>query len=361
MDWQNYPVWELVLGLGLVAASTMIVAFGVFLALGLLLRRCAPDGWTRGLALRARMPLMLLILGTGLGKMLGQAVPDSYDKLHSSLETGQSLLGVVALCWFLLRVVDLAWESISQPQRIDVLPLPKLVRQLDNHTRYVTYMILRIVVWGMFALLMLQTLGVNLTGILAIGGIGGIIIGFASKEMLTDTFSSLTLLWSNEFKVGDWIKVRGNNIEGIVESITWRKTCVRSLDKRLIHVPNSMLASSVIENISMMTHRRINETIGLRYSDIDKVPVVIERIRKMLTEHAGIDEQSTFLVWFDSYGESSVNIKVICMTKSTDGGKSFEHKQDVLLSIARIVEDSGADFAFPTRTVQLVQKALDPD
>ena len=82
--------------------------------------------------------------------------------------------------------------------------------------------------------------------------------------------------------VGDWIRSPDRDIEGTVEHIGWRLTRIRTFDKRPLYVPNSTFLSVALENPSRMTHRRIYETIGVRYDDAGKVPGIIQQVEAML-------------------------------------------------------------------------------
>ncbi len=90
------------------------------------------------------------------------------------------------------------------------------------------------------------------------------------------------IYFDRPFKVGDWIRSPDRQIEGTVERIGWRMTSIRTFDKRPLYVPNSVFSNIVVENPSRMLNRRIFETIGLRYDDADKVPVIIDEVREML-------------------------------------------------------------------------------
>ena len=347
LEWSDLLATGISLGLSLTTTAV------VWYLLVRIQSRASKNSWLKEIATAIQLPLIvgsLFLILLNLAEHLLISKPALKNWLGN-----QNLVITISFAWFLWRMVLAIERSIKTKDMSLALPLPFFFRKLDSHSRHLFFLGLRVSVWIIIGLMIMQAFNVSITGVLAFGGAGGIVIGFAAKEMLADMFSSLTLLWSKEFEVGDWIKVRSADIEGTVENITWRKTCVRSLDKRLIHAPNSLLASSVIENISNMTHRRINEIIGLRYDDITKVKQIIEEIKDMLTNHPGIDENSTFLIWFDEYGDFSVNIRLICMTKSTDGGTSFAHKQDILLKIADIVTTNGADFAFPTQTLHMAK------
>ncbi|MGH5869296.1 mechanosensitive ion channel family protein, partial [Escherichia coli] len=114
-------------------------------------------------------------------------------------------------------------------------------------------------------------------------------------------------------------------------------------------------------NPSRMSHRRLKETIGVRYNDFGVVEPIVADIRAMLATHDGIDTTQTLIVNFNAFGPSSLDIMVYTFTKTTVWVTFHEIKQDVLLRIGRIVESHGAEIAFPTQTVYLAQPEEPPE
>lgn len=153
------------------------------------------------------------------------------------------------------------------------------------------------------------------------------------------------------FAIGDWIRSPDREIEGTVESIGWRLTVVRTFDKRPLYVPNSVFTKLALENPSRMTNRRIRETIGIRYQDSERMEGIIDSVKAMLTTHEDIDAKQTLIVNFNAYNNSSLDFFIYCFTKTTNWIRFHEVKQDVLLKIVEIVHEHGADFAFPTTTL----------
>jgi MscS family membrane protein len=102
-----------------------------------------------------------------------------------------------------------------------------------------------------------------------------------------------------------------------------------------------------------MTHRRIKETIGIRYGDVSKIEAVIDDVKKMLQEHEDIDSSQTLIVNFNEFAPSSLDFFIYTFTKTTNWIRFHEVKQDVLLKVIRIVESHGAECAFPTSTLHI--------
>ena len=159
------------------------------------------------------------------------------------------------------------------------------------------------------------------------------------------------LFWDRPFVVGDWIRCPSLKAEGTVEKIGWRMTELRTFDQRPLYIPNSLFAGGVIENPQRMINRRIYEYFGVRYEDIGKVPAILQAVRQMLDEHGAIDRRQIRMVNLDRYGAYSVDFFVYVMTTTTDWDRFHAVKEDILLRIAAIVRQHGADFAFPSRTL----------
>lgn len=195
--------------------------------------------------------------------------------------------------------------------------------------------------------------GMSLSGLLTFGGIGGIAVGMAGKDILSNFFSGIMLYFDRPFSIGDWVRSPDRNIEGTVAEIGWRMTKITTFDHRPLYVPNSVFSSISVENPGRMSNRRINTVVGLRYEDASKVGTIVNAIRQMLQTHADIDQQQTLLVYFNGFGDSSLNIMVYCFTRTTVWEEWLAVQQQVYLNIIDIVQSHGADFAFPSQTLYL--------
>jgi MscS family membrane protein len=120
------------------------------------------------------------------------------------------------------------------------------------------------------------------------------------------------------FAVGDWIRSNDRQIEGTVENIGWRQTRIRAFNKRPIYVPNAIFSNIVVENPSRMTHRRIHETLGIRYDDIGKMEAIVAEVKSMLQNHPDIDTTQALIVNFNAFAASSVDFFIYTLTKTKD-------------------------------------------
>lgn len=213
--------------------------------------------------------------------------------------------------------------------------------------------IIKITIVVAIVLLYGEHFGMSLSGLLTFGGIGGIAVGMAGKDILSNFFSGIMLYFDRPFSIGDWIRSPDRNIEGTVTEIGWRMTKIKTFDHRPLYVPNSIFSSISVENPGRMSNRRIKTVIGLRYEDADKISTIVDAIRQMLQNHPGIDQKQTLLVYFNEFADSSLNIMVYCFTKTTVWQEWLAVQQDVYLKIITLVQENGADFAFPSQTLYM--------
>ena len=218
--------------------------------------------------------------------------------------------------------------------------------------------LIRITVLITSGLIILQALGFSVSGVLAFGGLGGIAVGFAAKDLLSNFFGGLMIFLDRPFGVGDWIRSPDRDIEGTVESLGWRLTTIRTFDKRPLYVPNAAFLSIAVENPSRMSHRRIYETIGVRYDDANQIQTIVERVKAMLEQHPDIDSSQTLMVNFNQFSPSSLDFFIYCFTKTTVWTEYHAVKEDVLMKAYELITHLGAEVAFPTQTLHL---QVDPE
>lgn len=268
-----------------------------------------------------------------------------FDKIWVVRDVGV----IVIITWFMIRLVRGIEQNLLKKRGAEE-------EKLDASTVDAISKLIRLAIVITSALVTLQTLGISVSGILAFGGIGGIAIGFAAKDLLANFFGGLMIYLDRPFSIGDWIRSPDKSIEGTVEHIGWRLTRIRTFDKRPLYVPNGVFASISVENPSRMTNRRIKETMGIRYDDAAKMGSIIDAVKAMLTEHQEIDNNQTMIVNFNSFAPSSLDFFIYTFTKTTNWVKYHEIKQDVMLKIVDIVEQHDAEFAYPTSTIHVPEE-----
>lgn len=306
--------------------------------------------WDDALLEAAHKPLSLLIWLLGIAYAAQIAYKQTGAEIFTLVEPVKKVGIIVIITWFLVRAIKMAEAKyvVKKAEHGEAFDRTT-VTAMSNLGK------ISIIITGI--LVALQSMGYSISGVLAFGGIGGIAIGFAAKDMLANLFGSLVIFLDRPFKIGDWVRSPDREIEGTVEHIGWRMTVIRTFDKRPIYVPNSVFSTITIENPSRMTNRRIKETIGIRYADFGAMEKITHEVKSMLQAHPEIDSSLTLMVNFDSYGDSSLDFFVYTFTKTTVWERYHEVKQDVLLKIGQIIEQHGAEIAFPTRTLHIEQEA----
>ena len=327
---------------------TLLISFLQKRVLGKLLAKLQETAiyWDDALVDAARRPLTFLIWIIGLSFAAEIVSNESDAVIFGAIDPVRDVGVIFTLVWFLVRFIERTEKNI-------VLKKEARGEEVDRTTADVIAKLLRISVIITGLLVTLQTLGYSISGVLAFGGIGGIAIGFAAKDLLANFFGGLMIYLDRPFNVGDWVRSPDRDIEGTVENIGWRLTRIRTFDKRPLYVPNSVFANIAVENPSRMTNRRIKETIGIRYDDVSKMETIIGDVKKMLQEHEDIDTNQTLIVNFNEFAPSSLDFFIYTFTKTTNWIRFHEVKQDVLLKVIRIVESHGAECAFPTSTLHI--------
>lgn len=256
-------------------------------------------------------------------------------------------VGVIAcLAWFLTRFIHRAENNIAASKEAKG-------EEYDRTTLDAIGKLLRLSVIITAALVALQTLGYSVSGVLAFGGIGGLAVGLAARELLANFFGGLMVYMDRPFAVGDWVRSPDRDIEGTVERIGWRLTVIRTFDSRPLYIPNATFTSIAVQNPSRMHNRRIYETIGIRYDDASKMADIVKEVKEMIESHPEIDTNKTLMVNFNAFGASSLDFFIYCMTRTTVWAEYHAVKQDVLFRIFEIIDRHGAEIAFPTRTIHV--------
>jgi len=305
--------------------------------------------WDNAVLLAIGPPLRVLVWWLGFHFVL--EITHGFGEERAIKISGSMFPAVlIALTtWFLLRLIKHVEQNLLQPGATK--------KRLDSSTVYAVGKLVRLILIILASLIVLQTNGVSISGVLAFGGIGGVAIGFASKDLLSNFFGGLTVYMDRPFSIGDWIQSPDREIEGTVENIGWRRTVVRTFDKRLLYIPNSLFTTIIVQNPSRMSNRRIKVTLGVRYEDGDKLPAIIADVKQMLLDHKDIDARQTLMVNFISYGDSTLNFLVYTFTKTVVWTEFNDVQQDVFFRIMKIVGDHGAEFAFPCRTLYMAEDA----
>ncbi len=342
----GYYLW--VLEIFLIVVFSFIVGYLINRLINILEKHAAKSKtvWDDAVIEALRRPAVWAIWIIGINLAASVASKAAGSEIHDliSLINKASIIFLCAL--FLINLIKRVERNLTD---IEYTSEP-----CDETTVKAVGKLLRFSVIITAVLIAMQLFGYSISGLLAFGGIGGLAIGFAAKDLLANFFGGLMLYFDQPFKVGDWVRSPDQEIEGTVEDIGWRLTRIRTFDQRPLYIPNSIFNSISLENPSRMLNRRIYETIGIRYDDLSKMEEIVSDVHKMLVEHEEIDKNKTLIVNFDSFAPSSADFFIYTFTKTTKWVQFHEIKQDVLLKVSSIIESHDAEIAFPTSTLHMV-------
>ncbi|MGF1753152.1 mechanosensitive ion channel family protein [Vibrio makurazakiensis] len=300
-----------------------------------------PFHWDDLLLDALKAPVSTLIWCWPATVSLGFVLQDQMGAKINWLSTLKLILVISIFVWITMRLINNIEGYILDSKKRDETTVQAIAK------------VARLFFLVIGALTIMQAFGLSLSGLLTFGGVGGLIVGLAAKDLLSNFFGGMMIYFDRPFKVGDWIRSPDRNIEGTVERIGWRMTIIRTFDKRPLYVPNSVFSNIVVENPSRMLNRRIYETIGLRYQDADKLDDIVNQVKEMLENHPDIDAKQTLIVNFNAFGNSSLDFFIYTFTRTVNWVRFHEVKQDVLLQVLDIVKSNSADIAYPTQTLKV--------
>jgi MscS family membrane protein len=296
-------------------------------------------------------PLSLFIWAYGVYAVLALLFvhfrqPDGTNVVHLGVQKVADVAVAIAIIWFSIRLVSIVdvqlrkWAA-STESTIDDILVPLVGKTL------------RIFILIIGAIIVIQNLtGVKIGPLLASLGIGGLAVALAARESIANFFGTLTILFDKPFQVGQRIVI--NSHDGIVDSVGFRSTRIRTLTGHLLTIPNEKLVSSAVENIGVRPHIRWLTNIGVTYdTPPDKVEKAVTIIREILADHEGMHADYPPRVFFNGFNDCNLNIMVVVWYHPPNYWDYQAWLQKICLEIMRGFEAEGIDFAFPTQTVHL--------
>lgn len=253
-------------------------------------------------------------------------------------------------------IIDIAWIFIRWKKEIQKEIIVRSEGKIDKTSIEFLGKILSVFIIFIALLLILQKLGINVMPLIAFGGVGAAAFAFAAKDVLANFFGGLMLYITRPFVNNDLVEIPSLNILGNIEHIGWYSTCVRELEKVPVYIPNSIFSNAIIKNSSRRTHRRIEETIKIRYVDFSKITYITDEIKKNLSNNKDIDNSFSPLVYFTTYSDYSLDIMLKVYTKTTEFQDFLRVKEEVLLNIKTILDNAKADFPYPVTSIDFLNQ-----
>ncbi len=321
---------------------------------------------------RIRIPISLLINGIGL--QLALEILDYPNSLDDKTHLYFSLFFIVVIAYIAMQIIEnIFFIYFHHSNKKNITLRTELINLILSVSKFIILLIA--------VLVSFVKMGINISGVIASLGIGGLAVALAAKDTLSNFFGLIKIIFDESFSQGDWIKT--DDVEGTVIEIGFISTKIRTFDNAMITVPNEKLANTSLKNWSRRTiGRRIKLYIGVTYNSNPKdIQNAINNINEMLFNHNGIstpekiDEKeitrhyrrsnkfvsldnklgikSTMMVYLDKFSDSSIDILIYTFTKTTSWQEWLEIKQDILYKIWEILENNNLEFAFPSQSIYL--------
>jgi MscS family membrane protein len=257
---------------------------------------------------------------------------------------------VISFTWILLRVADFAslvalYKAKSTETRVDDMLIPFVKGGVK----------LLVVIMGFFTV-MGTVFNLNVVTLIGGLGIGGLAVALAAKETLENLLGSFMIFLDKPFVVGEQVKI--GDLEGVVESIGFRSTRIRTFERAEVSVPNKKMIDAELENLTKREHRRARFVIGLTYdTPTDTVKKIIDEIQTAILRHSLV-EKETVWVRFKEFGASALEIQVNYFVHTQLVEQFLEVREEINYQIVRIVKNNNAQFAFPSTSIYVRQEDM---
>lgn len=263
-------------------------------------------------------------------------------KVDAFFSKSYQFLIVLNITWFLVRFVNAIIEEYLVP------------RAEDNSTKYLDNTLIPIIrrgvlgiIWSIGIMMALRNVGVDVGALIAGLGIGGLAFALAAQDTIKNIFGGITIFTDRPFRIGDRVKVDG--FDGFVEDIGIRSTRLRTLEKRLVTIPNYKIVEASIENISGEQMRRVVMTIGLTYTTTPEQMQQALSILKNIPKTNKEVESKELTAVFSEFSTYSLDLKFTYWIKKS--GDVIEVPSKVNFEVLSKFKEAGLIFAYPTQTV----------
>lgn len=319
--------------IGIVIISIFLIQ-SIFLFIG---RKLSKKSIIYKLFSATKNPLIVLIISFGIFSCIEAAYVNAKTLLFSiktfNYYTFFKFAVSFSILWFILNFIKLTERELIRHQE-------KFKGLIESSVISTFALICKVVVVLAFTLHLLNLIGVNIKTLLAFGGVGGIVLGLAAKDLFSNLMGIIMVNFDRIFNVGDVITIPSMNIEGIVEHIGWRLTMVRQFDKIPIHVPNAVFVNAPVRNLSQRTHRFFNENILVKHSNVDELSSSIDEVRMFLKSHIDIDSiNESVIVRVTNLDHCFANINVRCYITKIDWFEYCDIMTDLFAGIKKVLSE----------------------
>ena len=341
--WIAVPLLLLLLYLG-----TKFLAWLLTLVLRRLVDLLSGHRGDRKITFSGTGPLWLLLFALAMGFLADLGVTALARYLWGTVA---AILIVFAVVWLLVRLIRTAMAAAAA--RMEHRNAPEKIALVSLAGR-----VMQILVGLSAILVVLHIVGVELTGILAGLGLGGVALALGAQKTLENFLGGVMVIGDAPIRVGDFCRV--GEYVGIIEDIGLRSTRMRTADRTLVYIPNGELSALSLENLTGRDKIRFLHILGLqRETTVQQLRCILDESQKMLLTQPKVESGSA-RVRFTKVGDSSLDIEVLAYVLETNFPAFLEVQQDLLLRILDIVESCGTSLALPSQMTYLVGNSDQP-
>ncbi|MCB9173400.1 MAG: mechanosensitive ion channel family protein [Flavobacteriales bacterium] len=246
----------------------------------------------------------------------------------------------INITWFIARFLDAIIREY-------VIPFTeKSETDLDNQIIPIVRKGVRTVIWVVGIIVALNNAGYDVGALIAGLGIGGLALAMAAKESVSNMFGGIMVFTVKAFKVGDRIKING--FDGTITEISFQVSRMRTLEGRLVTIPNSLFIGNMVENVTAEPTRKITLNIGLIYDTTpEQIQKGIDVLKNISTNSENLDEGT--VISFTDFGAYALGITFIYYIKKE--ANIFDTQTEINLEILKQFKSAGLEMAFPTQTI----------
>ena len=272
--------------------------------------------------------------------------------LKVPLQINEQVMDIVTKAFKIISVIEIAVglaNSFTSKTILGKKLRKSLSQKMDDTVFEFVLKVTRVFIYIVAIFLVLAILEINLTGLIAGLGLGGVIVTLAAQDTAKNLFGGVVIFIDKPFVVGDWIEM--DNYEGTIEDITFRTTRIRTFENALVNIPNAIIADASVTNWSKMEKRRYKTNLCVELdTPLEKLELLKARIEKMLQERESVYDDS-IIVRFDQITDNGINILIYTYTNSVSYASYLKEVEDINMKIMKILREENIELAYDTKTV----------
>ena len=262
------------------------------------------------------------------------------EEVEIVLENAAYFLLVIDVTAILSRIVDALISEVIMPIT------EKSDSSFDNQLIPVIQKGVRSIIWILGIIIGLDNIGFDITAMIAGLGIGGLALALAAQDSVKNIFAGIMIFLDKPFKIKDRIQIDG--FDGIVEEVGLRSTRLRTLEGRIVTIPNSRFTDNSVTNVTSQPTLKVKLNLGLTYdTDENQMQKAIDILEDIVKDQEAITDD--YAAGFNGFGDFALNILFIYYVKPDSHW--LDTQTLVNKEILRRFNKEGLEFAFPTQTI----------